>query len=126
MRRFVFVLVMVAAAVRAAPISTSSGEDKPHYTNSWAVQVHGGPKEADILANKYGFENLGQVSCMRVHYAWIFFGRCRLARVGLISRMFSNLERACSSCICKFEASVKFIMRLREVFAKKCLAKKAH
>ncbi|KAM4807842.1 proprotein convertase subtilisin/kexin type 4 [Rhinophrynus dorsalis] len=31
------------------------------YTNSWAVRVHGGPEEAERIARKLGFINLGQV-----------------------------------------------------------------
>ncbi|XP_072260939.1 proprotein convertase subtilisin/kexin type 4 isoform X2 [Pyxicephalus adspersus] len=31
------------------------------YTNSWAVQVDGGPEEAERIAKKFGFINLGQV-----------------------------------------------------------------
>uniref|UniRef100_A0A8C1WB43 Proprotein convertase subtilisin/kexin type 6 n=1 Tax=Cyprinus carpio TaxID=7962 RepID=A0A8C1WB43_CYPCA len=31
------------------------------YTNHWAVRIPGGPSEADNLASKYGFTNLGQV-----------------------------------------------------------------
>ncbi|KAM9329544.1 proprotein convertase subtilisin/kexin type 4 [Gastrophryne carolinensis] len=31
------------------------------YTNSWAVQVHGGPEEAERIASKFGFISLGQV-----------------------------------------------------------------
>lgn len=32
------------------------------YTNHWAVRIPEGPVEADKLASKYGFTNLGQVS----------------------------------------------------------------
>lgn len=31
------------------------------YTNHWAVRIPGGPVDADELASKYGFTNLGQV-----------------------------------------------------------------
>ena len=31
------------------------------YLNSWAVQIHGGPVEADAIALKYRFNNLGLV-----------------------------------------------------------------
>uniref|UniRef100_A0A914ELW8 P/Homo B domain-containing protein n=1 Tax=Acrobeloides nanus TaxID=290746 RepID=A0A914ELW8_9BILA len=35
---------------------------KQHFTNQWAVQIEGGdPKEADKLAEKYGFINLGPI-----------------------------------------------------------------
>lgn len=32
------------------------------YTNTWAVLVPAGPREADRLARKHGFLNLGPVS----------------------------------------------------------------
>lgn len=32
------------------------------YTNHWAVRISGGRGEADKLALKYGYTNLGQVS----------------------------------------------------------------
>ncbi|KAI2661406.1 Proprotein convertase subtilisin/kexin type 5 [Labeo rohita] len=31
------------------------------YTNHWAVRIAGGPEQADHIANKYGYRNLGQV-----------------------------------------------------------------
>ncbi|XP_075061618.1 proprotein convertase subtilisin/kexin type 4 isoform X2 [Mixophyes fleayi] len=31
------------------------------YTNSWAVQVHGGPEETERVARKFGFISMGQV-----------------------------------------------------------------
>ena len=33
-----------------------------HYSNTWAVEVHGGPEEADVLAQEHGLINRGQVS----------------------------------------------------------------
>lgn len=32
------------------------------YTNQWAVRITGGREEADKLASKYGYRNLGQVN----------------------------------------------------------------
>lgn len=32
------------------------------YTNSWAVQISGGPEEADRIAREHGFINHGNVS----------------------------------------------------------------
>lgn len=34
------------------------------YTNTWAVLVPAGPQEADRLARKHGFLNLGPVSLL--------------------------------------------------------------
>jgi hypothetical protein len=31
------------------------------YSNHWAVRIAGGPGEADHIAAKYGYTNLGQV-----------------------------------------------------------------
>ncbi|KAJ0069386.1 hypothetical protein NL108_004165 [Boleophthalmus pectinirostris] len=35
--------------------------DAEVYTNTWAVQIRGGPEEADRIANEHGFTNLGNV-----------------------------------------------------------------
>jgi len=32
------------------------------YTNTWAVQIDGGPEEADRIAREHGFINQGNVS----------------------------------------------------------------
>ena len=42
-------------------VACSSRAESQRYTNRWAVEVLGGPEEADALAHKYGFENRGQV-----------------------------------------------------------------
>ena len=36
------------------------------FSNSWAVEVRGGPEVADDLARKHGFVNRGQVSVVIV------------------------------------------------------------
>ncbi|XP_066503304.1 proprotein convertase subtilisin/kexin type 6 isoform X2 [Hoplias malabaricus] len=38
------------------------------FTNHWAVRITGGPEEADKLASKYGFTNLGQIGGLEDHY----------------------------------------------------------
>lgn len=38
-----------------------SGQYITHFTNTWAVEVHGGQEAANGIAEKYGFVNLGQV-----------------------------------------------------------------
>uniref|UniRef100_A0A8C1T209 Proprotein convertase subtilisin/kexin type 6 n=1 Tax=Cyprinus carpio TaxID=7962 RepID=A0A8C1T209_CYPCA len=38
------------------------------YTNHWAVRIPEGPVEADKLASKYGFTNLGQIGGLEHHY----------------------------------------------------------
>ena len=35
---------------------------KIRYSNSWAVEIRGGPEAADEMAQKHGFVNHGQVS----------------------------------------------------------------
>lgn len=37
--------------------------DAEVYTNTWAVEINGGPEEASRIARKHGFINLGNVSC---------------------------------------------------------------
>ncbi|XP_073764149.1 proprotein convertase subtilisin/kexin type 6 isoform X2 [Danio rerio] len=38
------------------------------YTNHWAVRIPGGAGQADELASKYGFTNLGQIGGLEHHY----------------------------------------------------------
>ncbi|CAL8246569.1 unnamed protein product [Lota lota] len=38
------------------------------YTNHWAVRIAGGPGEADHIAAKYGYTNLGQIGGLEDHY----------------------------------------------------------
>uniref|UniRef100_W5N9Q8 Proprotein convertase subtilisin/kexin type 6 n=1 Tax=Lepisosteus oculatus TaxID=7918 RepID=W5N9Q8_LEPOC len=38
------------------------------YTNHWAVRISGGREEADKLATKYGYNNLGQIGSLEDHY----------------------------------------------------------
>ncbi|KAG9352289.1 hypothetical protein JZ751_020702 [Albula glossodonta] len=38
------------------------------YTNHWAVRITGGREEADKLASKYGYINLGQIGSLEDHY----------------------------------------------------------
>ena len=40
---------------------TTTSMEKPRYSNDWAVEVNGGATEADRLAAKHGFVNMGQV-----------------------------------------------------------------
>ncbi|XP_018619531.1 proprotein convertase subtilisin/kexin type 6 [Scleropages formosus] len=64
MRVFV-VCVFFTWAVRHTRGSPSS---RSLYTNHWAVRVRGGPQEAERLALKYGFNNLGQIGSLEDHY----------------------------------------------------------
>uniref|UniRef100_A0AAQ5XII5 Proprotein convertase subtilisin/kexin type 6 n=1 Tax=Amphiprion ocellaris TaxID=80972 RepID=A0AAQ5XII5_AMPOC len=50
-------LVQVGTAVRAQL-----------YTNHWAVRIAGGPQQADQIAAKYGYRNLGQIGSLDDHY----------------------------------------------------------
>ncbi|XP_076879104.1 proprotein convertase subtilisin/kexin type 6 [Brachyhypopomus gauderio] len=38
------------------------------FTNHWAVRITGGSEEANKLASKYGFTNLGQIGGLEDHY----------------------------------------------------------
>lgn len=46
----------------ALPAACSAPPPRPVYTNHWAVQVLGGPAQADRVAQAHGYLNLGQVS----------------------------------------------------------------
>ena len=49
------------AIVFVATVPGNSHATGARYSNSWAVEVHGGSAAADALAHKHGFVNLGQV-----------------------------------------------------------------
>lgn len=53
--RWLLLLALPAACSAPPP-------PRPVYTNHWAVQVLGGPAEADRVAAEHGYLNLGQVS----------------------------------------------------------------
>ncbi|XP_069078910.1 proprotein convertase subtilisin/kexin type 6 [Pleurodeles waltl] len=38
------------------------------YSNHWAVRVLGGPEEADRVASRYGYRNLGQIGSLEDYY----------------------------------------------------------
>ncbi|XP_042636544.1 proprotein convertase subtilisin/kexin type 5 [Orycteropus afer afer] len=38
------------------------------YTNHWAVKISGGFQEADRIASKYGFINIGQIGALKDYY----------------------------------------------------------
>ncbi|XP_067350736.1 proprotein convertase subtilisin/kexin type 6 isoform X2 [Channa argus] len=38
------------------------------YTNHWAVRITGGPEQADRIAAKYGYVNMGQIGSLEDHY----------------------------------------------------------
>ena len=55
--RVFFVLLLILSVME----SCQSVPSRDVYTNHWAVRVTGGHGEADRLAAKYGYNNLGQV-----------------------------------------------------------------
>lgn len=46
---------------RERPGSPSLQDEKPRYSNDWAIEVNGGVEIANQLAAKLGFVNMGQV-----------------------------------------------------------------
>lgn len=59
------VLVLLTAELKRADAADV-------YTNTWAVQIHGGPEEADRVAREHGFTNIGNVS-FTLHCITSFF-----------------------------------------------------
>ncbi|KAM4602371.1 proprotein convertase subtilisin/kexin type 6 [Polymixia lowei] len=57
-----FFLFLVSA------IESSQSVSRTVYTNHWAVRIAGGPEEADNIATKYGYNNLGQIGSLEDHY----------------------------------------------------------
>lgn len=54
------------------------------YTNHWAVRIAGGPEQAEHIANKYGYRNLGQIGDLKDYYH--FFHSRTIKRSTLFSR----------------------------------------
>lgn len=52
--------VAVVSAVLVVIVSTSVHAQ--HYSSQWAVHIEGGQQEADAVAERNGFVNLGEVS----------------------------------------------------------------
>ncbi|XP_053768658.1 proprotein convertase subtilisin/kexin type 6 isoform X2 [Desmodus rotundus] len=59
--RWLLLLLALPAACPAPP-------PRPVYTNHWAVQVLGGPAEADRVAAAHGYLNLGQIGSLENYY----------------------------------------------------------
>ncbi|XP_062868756.1 proprotein convertase subtilisin/kexin type 6 isoform X2 [Trichomycterus rosablanca] len=60
----VLVVLLVFGLLAADGASLSGGV----FTNHWAVRIRGGAQQADQLASKYGFTNLGQIGGLEDHY----------------------------------------------------------
>ena len=66
------------------------------YTNSWAVEVIGGPEVADKIAERHDFVNLGRVR----HLFFFFVERgtgTRCTAVGGLSREYVSLRSSALS-----------------------------
>ncbi|XP_038329082.1 proprotein convertase subtilisin/kexin type 6 isoform X3 [Canis lupus familiaris] len=59
--RWLLLLALPAACSAPPP-------PRPVYTNHWAVQVRGGPAEADRVAAAHGYLNLGQIGNLEDYY----------------------------------------------------------
>ncbi|XP_008300291.1 proprotein convertase subtilisin/kexin type 6 isoform X1 [Stegastes partitus] len=49
-------------------VDSGGSEVAQLYTNHWAVRIAGGPQQADQIAAKYGYRNLGQIGSLDDHY----------------------------------------------------------
>lgn len=58
--RLLELLVGAVFVLLASGLGSALGQKV--YTNTWAAQIPGGPEEADRIAKKHGFINVGQVS----------------------------------------------------------------
>lgn len=57
--RFFFIMILIKGSMHLQQFR----QPKKVYTNQWAIQIEGGQQEeAEALASKYGFRNLGPVS----------------------------------------------------------------
>ncbi|XP_022366825.1 proprotein convertase subtilisin/kexin type 6 isoform X2 [Enhydra lutris kenyoni] len=75
--RWLLLLALPAACSAPPP-------PRPVYTNHWAVQVLGGPAEADRVAAEHGYLNLGQIGNLEDYYH--FFHSKTFKRSTLSSR----------------------------------------
>ena len=53
--------VLVLSTLALATVWVAMASHARDYTNSFAVEIRGGEKEADELARRHGFKNLGKV-----------------------------------------------------------------
>ncbi|XP_036436898.1 proprotein convertase subtilisin/kexin type 5 [Colossoma macropomum] len=51
------------------------------FTNRWAVTITGGRENADLIAEKYGFLNMGQIGGLRDHYHFLHRGTIKRSTV---------------------------------------------
>ena len=58
---FFLFLVLLTLNIVARAVEEEE-ERKNIYTNSWAVEIVGGDEVANRIAEKHGFNNIGQVS----------------------------------------------------------------
>ena len=57
-----FRIVAIVFAIYSCTVLLPCADGHTPYTNSWAVEVHGGRQVADKLAREHGFFNAGEVS----------------------------------------------------------------
>ncbi len=55
-------LLVLSLAAHGAQREEDGGLEGETFSNSWAVEVDGGDEVAELIAEKHGFTNLGQVS----------------------------------------------------------------
>ncbi|KAK2853403.1 hypothetical protein Q5P01_006064 [Channa striata] len=65
MTSFVLDLVLLSVGISQAVLQSGRADV---YTNHWAVRIAGGPNQADRIAAKYGYANLGQIGSLEDHY----------------------------------------------------------
>lgn len=76
--------VWLACAVFICLVDRTKPSKSPVYTNQIAVEIHGGPAEADRVAHRHGFINRGQVC---VHVFSIVYVPCTFRNLILLSLM---------------------------------------
>ncbi|KAK1176048.1 proprotein convertase subtilisin/kexin type 5-like [Acipenser oxyrinchus oxyrinchus] len=80
-REFVYVLALWLGCV--LPLCRTR-----MYTNHWAVRISGASQDADRIADKYGYRNMGQIGDLKDYYH--FFHRRTIKRSTLSSRGTHN------------------------------------
>ncbi|XP_062405981.1 proprotein convertase subtilisin/kexin type 6 [Sardina pilchardus] len=61
-------MLLFFTCVLSTFVVSQTSPSRSVYTNHWAVRITGGGEEADKLASKYGYSNLGQIGGLENHY----------------------------------------------------------
>ena len=100
--------LLLGTVLLVLTVSVSPGRAEKIYTNTWAVHIAGGEQEANHIAEKHGFVNLGHVStelkCVWcVCKSWFVMYHVLPCSLGFVSVLVSlDMEYRVRLCVCVF------------------------